>query len=723
MLELFLAARRIPPHRLPGKVMGRLVREVSARVRRLQVLGAPGELSDAAFRQALRAPYANLSADALAQHFRTRTQPRFLLDAARIAEDADWLRRQRPDLANRVVAAAATLCSGTYDLLGSGPTHLGPAPDWHADFVSGHRWPRAYFKDLDYLRLEESCDVKVPWELSRCQHWVTLGRAYALMGDSYCAELCAGQFRSWLRANPSHRSVNWGNAMEVAIRAVNWLWAFHLFQDAPEFSVNDRWRMLKSLLQHARYVWDYCECAGSLVNGNHCLAGAVGMAFLGILLPEYREAHRWRDRGLHILWEEMPRQVYPDGVDFEQGIGYHGLVLEFYYTIVALCAANAIPIPSEVRQRLERMFEFVLAYTRPDGRFPQIGDDDDGRLQQLDDEAPGSHVRHLGVGAVMFERSDFLLAARGSVETALWLFGPTMLDRLASFPLSQHSLATSRAFPDGGFYILRQEDDYLIVDAGELGMRGIGGHGHNDILSFELCCGGQPFVVDAGTYAYSRSPSDRNRFRGTASHNVVQADGAEIARLGRGRFLWLISDDAHPTVHAWLSSDEFDLFDGGHDGYQRLAEPVACRRRVLFDKRRRIFLVEDRLGGRGAHSFDLRLHLAPGVSVEREGLSVMLVNAEARLCVVPLIVDDLELIVEEDWVSLGYGQRQRGAVLRYRRHGTLPAGFRTAFIPLPKERRAEGAPLHPHLPWLEDSRRRNLEWTVALLDRVTEPRL
>ena len=53
-------------------------------------------------------------------------------------------------------------------------------------------------------------------------------------------------------------------------------------------------------------------------------------------------------------------------------------------------------MPPLVRERLERMFEFMLAYTRPDGTFPQIGDNDDGRLANLDDEPVGSHRRHLG---------------------------------------------------------------------------------------------------------------------------------------------------------------------------------------------------------------------------------------------------------------------------------------------------------------------------------------
>ena len=68
------------------------------------------------------------------------------------------------------------------------------------------------------------------------------------------------------------------------------------------------------------------------------------------------------------LWGE---ETY---VDFEQGIGYQGLVAEFWYSSVLLCDRNDVPVPALVRQRLGRMFEFMLAYTRPDGTFPQIGD-------------------------------------------------------------------------------------------------------------------------------------------------------------------------------------------------------------------------------------------------------------------------------------------------------------------------------------------------------------
>ena len=62
---------------------------------------------------------------------------------------------------------------------------------------------------------------------------------------------------------------------------------------------------------------------------------------------------------------------------------------------------------------------------------------------------------------------------------------------------------------------MRSPDAVMVVDAGEVGMRGIGGHGHNDVLSFDLWAAGAPLLVDSGTYTYSRRPG---RAAGAAEH-------------------------------------------------------------------------------------------------------------------------------------------------------------------------------------------------------------
>src|SRR5207244_9422636 len=140
----------------------------------------------------------------------------------------------------------------------------------------------------------------------------------------------------------------------------------------------------------------------------------------------------------------------------EQGLGYQGLVSEFWYSSVLLAERNGLPVPPLVRERLGRMFDFMLACTRPDGTFPQVGDNDDGRLANLDDEPVGSHRRHLAVGGMLFDRADLLAAAGGALETALWLCGSDALVHPAD-TTEPHSEAFSR----GGFYVMRAEDSVM----------------------------------------------------------------------------------------------------------------------------------------------------------------------------------------------------------------------------------------------------------------------
>src|SRR4030095_12044328 len=89
------------------------------------------------------------------------------------------------------------------------------------------------------------------------------------------------------------------------------------------------------------------------------------------------------------------------------------------------------------------------------------------------------------------------------------------------------SAPASTAFPDGGFFVLRSDRAHVIVDCGEVGMHGRGGHGHNDILGFELWLNGHPVVTDCGAYLYTASREWRNAFRSTAFHNARQSDRAE----------------------------------------------------------------------------------------------------------------------------------------------------------------------------------------------------
>jgi uncharacterized heparinase superfamily protein len=614
--------------------------------------------------------------------------PRFFIDPDERRALMAAMRTAHSQAESLTVAAADRACAHVFDLLGSDATPLGEHIDWHMDFKTGHRFdPRRYYADIRPAPYPGGYDIKVPWELSRSQHFTWLGQAYWFTGDEKYAREFVTQVLDWIAQNPPQFGVNWACTMDVAIRAVNWLWGYYFFQDSPALTDEFRLAFFKSLLVHGRHMMDNLEWS-EVLTSNHYLADIVGLVYLGILCPEFKEAARWRELGLRELWNEMHKQVYADGVDFEASISYHRLALELFLSPIILCQLNDISVPGETLERLERMIEFVMYYTKPDGTAPTMGDADNGRLHRLKVWAQPEqewldHRYLLAIGAVLFERVDFARAAGDQWEEACWLLG----ERAVSFRerldrQGQSAALASQAFPDGGVYVMRHDEAYMIVDVGSNGQNGIGGHAHNDTSSFELYAGGRTWIVDPGSYAYTSDFDARNQFRSSAYHNVLTIDGCEINRIDEGS-LFRLANDALPTVHVWDTSQDRDLLVISHNGYERLRPSAFHRRLFWLDKRIGSWLICDDVRSDGRHTFVVLFHFAPvqielGDSMARatsqQGDSELLLYfrgwpAGAQMECLP------------GWVSDGYGRRARGPVLSIQ--GAFEAHLRLIHFLLP----------------------------------------
>ena len=422
---------------------------------------------------------------------------------------------------------AEEIVAHRFDLLGSGPTELGPEIDWAVDFKTGRRWP-LHHGSLLQVSYDDGSDIKVPWELSRFQHLPLLAVTGNL--DEIGAEL-----ESWIAANPVELGVNWTTTMDVAIRAANWVAALAL---CAEEAVREPWfePALESLLLHGRFIRSHLEW--SEARGNHYLSDVVGLLAVAALFSGGREGRDWATWAAGELSAEMEHQVRPDGTAHEASTSYHRLVTELF--VCGTQAADALvpgSLPDWYRDRLDLMLDFVRDYTRPDGLAPLIGDADDGRFLPLGDYGGDSRDhRHL------FTQAD-----------------------------RPHEPSTeSAAYPDGGYYVLRGGDLYAIVRCGDVGRYGRGGHGHNDQLSFELAARGRPLVIDPGSYVYTSRPggakpvpldgvpldAPARRWRAErAPDRRPLRDGRPGAGRGhglgrnllRGSPPWLSGRDAHPA--------------------------------------------------------------------------------------------------------------------------------------------------------------------------------
>ena len=594
-----------------------------------------------------------------------------------------------PDAGAAIVGAADRVLGHEFDLLGSGPYHLPEKLPWHEDFKSSRRWPLEYSPEIEFSELDRPTDVKVPWELSRCQHFTTLGQAYWLTGDERYAQEYVAEVSDWIDRNPWGRGVNWICAMDVALRAISWIWGFYFFAGSAACSSAFRGRLLRSLHMHGEWVATHLEKGP--VNGNHYLTDGVGLVFLGTFFRRTRKGRAWLDVGRGIVLDEMLVQVTEDGVDFEGSTAYHRLVLELFLTAYQLLRIHGQTIPAAQWQRLERMFEFVEAYVKPDGSAPLLGDADDGRVQIFGRQPIGDHRYLLSTGAALFERGDFKRGAGQFWEESFWLLGPEAAARFDA--LRVPAPPPSKAFAEGGYYVLRDAATHVFIDCANVGMRGIGGHGHNDILSFELVLDGVPIVTDCGAYLYTASREWRNRFRSTSFHATIQIDDEEVNRFVGPDALWQLRDDARPVGAAFETGTDRDWFRGSHTGYERLVSPVRVTRRIAMSRRQRLVAIADALTGADAHDVVWRFPLDPGVHASIHGHDVRFESGGSERWLQTASPLPAPWTLEPGWVSPSYGVKRNTMVLTLRARLKMPQTLTYLFssAPLPQPDREAGA--------------------------------
>lgn len=574
----------------------------------------------------------------LLDHFRTRGAPRVFAGLADARGTVALLKsRASASAFERTVERATRIRAGRFDLLGLRDLDFGAPPDWHLEPVAGVRAPEEHWSRIAYLDPRVAGDKKITWELNRHGYFTTLGRAYLYTGDEIHAETFAAHLAGWMDANPPKQGINWASSLEVSFRAIAWLWAFHFFRDSKHLTPALFARALKFLHVHALHLETYLSTYFS--PNTHLTGEALGLFYIGTVLPELRHAARWRAIGRKVFLDTLARHVQADGVYFEQASHYHRYTADFCLHFHLLAELNGDAPPPDFRERLLLLLDHLTFITKPDGETPRYGDDDGGRFVTLDEAAQTDFRSTLRTAAALLSREDYkyvgLLGAKDKdeegdvgaatfemIEETAWLLGAEGVARFDDLDACP-PLETSRAFRSSGYCVMRDSwtsrANYMLIDGGAHGA-GSSAHAHADALSFELAAHGRTLLVDPGTYTYTQSPHARNEFRQTSAHNTLTLDG-ESSSVPATAFAW--QQVAEVSTEKWIAATCFDFFRGTHDGFMRLASPARHTRSVLFIKEN-YWIIRDRVETAGAHRYDLHFHFAAGCdpSIEETGVTV-----------------------------------------------------------------------------------------------------
>jgi len=527
---------------------------------------------------------------------------------------------------------------------------------WNTDWRYGHTWPKQLFLSYDFYEFDKKVpyDVKFPWELSR-MNFLLIPSLLAVIEDQedegWWASLQA-VLEEWRQDNPVARSINWC-PMECSMASINLCFVLMLGLQVEKPPLSALQTLLPLCELHGRFIFRTVEYSD--IRGNHYAANLTALLLLGILLrPFVAEAGRWVGYVQEHMDEEILTQYSEDGVHFEKTIPYHRLVTQLFLVSLLAREKAGLFVSAEARERIRMACRYVQAYTRPDGLAPLWGDNDDARALWFDTRSLRDHRGLLALGAAYFD--DPSLAGNCNAIEVPLLTGKAKAP--ARSPETECPVSV-RHFVQGGMVCARYGRDHFVADVGEVGLRGRGGHGHHDSLSFELSLAGIALIIDPGSYIYTGDPSARNRFRSTAAHNVVRVDGEEMGSFFP-RQLWRLGDEATPyQVELEWDKEGFQLA-ASHDGYLRLADPVKYRRQWQYRPGKGM-IVRDRLRCGAAHKVERFFHFAPGLGLSLRGRKLILTSREVSF--EATWDEQAQAELASTTVSENYGQEVASAML------------------------------------------------------------
>jgi len=363
--------------------------------------------------------------------------------------------------------------------------------------------------------------------------------------DDLCAEDKASKkllheqlIQRWILENPPSKSVGW-DPYPTSLRIINWIkWGL----SGNNLSAT----CAESLYNQARWLMKRLEWH---LLGNHLFTNAKALVFAGVFFKG-NQAKTWLKKGLSIIYQQLCEQILKDGGHFELSPMYHAIFLEDILDLINILQAwndkAADESLSILKSYVSQMFNWLSGMTHPDGDISFFND------------------ASLKIAPKLSEIVEY--ASRLKVDP-----------QISSISYSTSSLAPEvdiKIFKESGYVRLESSSAVSILDVAAIGPDYLPGHGHADILSFELSLFNKRVIVNSGTFCY-QDGQERRQLRQTSAHSTVEINNESSSEVW-GSFR--VGRRAYPCSLKVKKSFSEVAVSCSHNGYQRFSsKPVHHR--------------------------------------------------------------------------------------------------------------------------------------------------
>lgn len=446
--------------------------------------------------------------------------------------------------------------------------------------------PYTFQSKIDWLTIPDN-DPEWMYMLNRQNYLNILAQAYLLTKEKSIGEEYCHLMEEWLIKNPDPRLLKKTTCrtIDTGIRLRNWVKSLEIMIHYPNFPPELLAELLVTVFDHLEFLAE--DWYLGRYQTNWIILESNGAFLSTVFFRELKNANKIREQSLDILVTCGAFQMTKEGMHWEQSFQYHNEVLLKLAEVYLLCERNGINFPPSLHETVLKMATVTAQICKPNHHQSNFGDSDRESLMGL----------LLFLEQVL--KIPLIQKKKRTVVDRFVLchFGKDLF--LEENPTFQKD---SVALVEAGIYLMKDEENdvHSMFTCGPLGH----GHGHDNLLHFELFAHGEDILIDSGRYNYEESKHQRLSFKAGEAHNTIIVDEMPYQTH---QDPWTTQTVAQPINMSHYFSEKVDFVEGGHLGYLKLKNSLYVNRKIIFIKPD-LFIIIDDFFGKGEHKIQQFYH-------------------------------------------------------------------------------------------------------------------
>lgn len=459
-------------------------------------------------------------------------------------------------------------------------------------FIFNHKWdmevcktPIVFDKEIKWNHIPFN-DPEWTFMFNRHKFWTFLAKAYHLTKNNKYLDTFIKQVNSWIDNVDifSEEYKDCSRTIEMGLRCINWTKALEIFEKDYSFDKNFKEKIFNSLKEQCDILLKVYDDFRILSNW-----GVLQNCGLIIFAFYYKLTNtEYFSTPLKRLKHQCDIQILPDGIHWEQSPMYQNEVLNCILEVAIKFKENQKSLPPFLKRTISKIGYSNMAMKKPNHIQPMQGDSDYTDLRDI-----------ITRCAALLEDGTLKSAGYSEIDfESIWELDKESIKNYPNI-IARTPKHPSMALEASGNFFLRnsfeEDGNYLWFSCGSLGS----GHGHANLLHFDLTYRGEDFLIDSGRYTYVEDDPIRVELKNCYAHNTTIVDNELFSKF---KGAWGIVEAALPLNTYYNFTKNYDYVEGGHLGYLHLTSPVIPTRKIFYLKPN-LWIIVDQFNTSGEHKY------------------------------------------------------------------------------------------------------------------------